>query len=181
MALTKDTRDLWESVIIITLIMGAMITTFYCHAVLKTGVIFSHFFYIPIVIAAVWWMRKGFYVALLLSATLLVSHLLFMPAEPIIDDIIRCFFFLFISLVVVNLRASLMKSEVRFRELFNKMGIGVSVYEARGNGDDFVLKDINPAGEKISNVKHKEIAERSVLEIFPDIKDTGLFDVFQRV
>jgi PAS domain S-box-containing protein len=126
-------------------------------------------------------MRKGFYIALLLSATLLVSHLLFMPAEPIIDNLIRCFFFLFISLVVVNLKASLMKSEVRFRELFNKMGIGVSVYEARGNGDDFVLKDINPAGEQISNVKQKEIVEQSVTEIFPDIKDTGLFDVFQRV
>ena len=178
--LPQDTQYSWEFVIIITLTTGAMITTFYCHAVLKTGVIFSHFFYIPIV-AAVWWMRKGVFVALLLSATLLVSHLLFMPEEPIIDDLIRCFFFLFISLVLVNLKGALMKSEVRFRELFNKMGIGVSVYEARGNGDDFVFKDINPAGEHISNVKQEKIVERSVLEIFPDIKDIGLFDVFQRV
>ena len=181
MELTKDSRDSWELVIAITLTTGAMITTFYCHAVLKTGVIFSHFFYIPIAIAAVWWMRKGFYVALLLSVTLLVSHVLFMPAEPIIDDIIRCFFFLFISLVLVNLKGSLMKSEIRFRELFNKMGIGVSVFEARGNGDDFVLKDINPAGEYIIKAKKVEIAERSVQEIFPDIKEIGLFDVFQRV
>jgi signal transduction histidine kinase/ActR/RegA family two-component response regulator len=178
---TKDTRDSWEFVIIITLAAGAMITAVYCHAVLKTGVIFSHFFYIPIVIAAVWWMRKGFYVALLLSATLLVSHLLFMPPEPIINDLIRSFFFLFISLVVVNLKRSLMKSEIRFRELFTKMGIGVSVYEARGNGDDFILKDINPAGEYINKSKKVNGVERSVLEIFPDIKETGLFDVFQRV
>lgn len=178
--LPQDTRYSWELVIVITLTTGAMITTFYCHAVLKTGVIFSHFFYIPIV-AAVWWMRKGFFVALLLSATLILSHLFFMPSEPIIDDLIRCFFFLFISLVLVNLKGALMKSEVRFRELFNKMGIGVSVYEARGNGDDFVFKDINPAGEQISNVKQKQVIERSVLEIFPDIKDIGLFDVYQRV
>jgi two-component system cell cycle sensor histidine kinase/response regulator CckA len=178
--LPQDTQYSWELVIVITLTMGAMITTFYCHAVLKTGVIFSHFFYIPIV-AAVWWMRKGFFVALLLSATLILSHLFFMPSEPIIDDLIRCFFFLFISLVLVNLKGALIKSEVRFRELFNKMGIGVSVYEARGNGDDFVFKDINPAGEHISKVKQEKIVERSVLEIFPDIKDIGLFDVFQRV
>lgn len=179
--LTKDIRASWKLVVVISLTTTAVIATLYYHAVLKTGVIFSHFFYIPIVIASVWWMRKGIVVAVLLSVTLISSHLIFIPAEPVINDFIRCFFFLLISVVLVNLKGALMKSEVRFRELFNKMGNGVAVYEARGNGDDFVFKDINPAGEHISKVKREEIVERSVQEIFPGIKDIGLFDVFQRV
>jgi signal transduction histidine kinase/CheY-like chemotaxis protein len=179
--LTKDIRASWKLVIVITLTATAVGATLYYHAVLKTGVIFSHFFYIPIVIASVWWMRRGVFVALLLSVTLILSHLIFIPADPIINDLVRCSFFLLISVVLVNLKGALMKSEVRFRELFNKMGNGVAVYEARNNGDDFVFKDINPAGEHISKVKQEEIVERSVQEIFPGIKDIGLFDVFQRV
>jgi signal transduction histidine kinase/CheY-like chemotaxis protein len=181
MELTKDLRASWKSVIVITLTASAVGATLYYHAVLKTGVIFSHFFYIPIVIASVWWMRKGVFVALLLSVTLILSHLIFIPAEPIINELVRCSFFILISVVLVNLKGALMKSELRFRELFNKMGNGVAVYEARHNGNDFVFKDINPAGEHIGKVKHEEIVERSVQEIFPGIKDVGLLDVFQRV
>jgi len=181
MELTKDIRASWKLVIVITLTTTAVIATLYCHAVLKTSVIFRHFFYIPIVIASVWWMRKGVFVALLLSVILILSHLIFIPAEPIIDDLVRCFFFLLISIVLVNLKSALMKSEIRFRELFNKMGNGVAVYETRNNGDDFIFKDINPAGEHISKVKQEEIVKRSVQEIFPGIKYIGLFDVFQRV
>jgi len=181
MGFTKDIRASWKLFIVITLTAIAVIATLYYHAVLKTSVIFSHFFYIPIVIASVWWMGKGVFVALLLSVTLLLSHVVFIPAEPIMNDIVRCFFFLLISVVLINLKKALMKSEIRFRELFNKMGNGVAVFEARDNGNDFFFKDINPAGEHISKVKQEEIVERSVQEIFPGIKDIGLFDVFQRV
>ena len=42
--------------------------TYYFHVVLKTGVIFTHFFYIPIIFACVWWKRKGLPVAIFLAA-----------------------------------------------------------------------------------------------------------------
>jgi signal transduction histidine kinase/CheY-like chemotaxis protein len=181
MELAKYMRASWKSVIVLTLTASAMGATLYYHAVLKTGVIFSHFFYIPIVIASVWWTRRGILVALLLSVTLILSHLIFIPAEPIINEFVRSSFFLLISVVLVNLKGALMKSEVRFHELFNKMSNGVVVYEAKDHGDDFVFKDINPAGEDIGKVKHEDIIERSVREVFPRIKDIGLFDIFQRV
>jgi signal transduction histidine kinase len=75
----------------------------------------------------------------------------------------------------------LRESEIRFRELFDRMTAGVAVYEARDNGEDFIFKDINPAGESISQVKYGEIVGKSVLEIFPGVCDIGLFQVFQRV
>jgi PAS domain S-box-containing protein len=72
-------------------------------------------------------------------------------------------------------------SEKRFRELFDHMSSGVAIYEATKNGKDFIFKDINKAGEKIENLKRKIIIGRSVLEVFPGIKEFGLFDVFKRV
>jgi PAS domain S-box-containing protein len=71
-------------------------------------------------------------------------------------------------------------SEVRFRELFNNMSSGVGVYEARDDGNDFIIKDYNRAGEMISKVNRENIVGRSVLEVFPGIKKFGLFEVFQR-
>ncbi|MEJ2568488.1 MAG: PAS domain S-box protein, partial [candidate division WOR-3 bacterium] len=72
-------------------------------------------------------------------------------------------------------------SEKRFRELFDHMSNGVAIYEATKNGKDFIIKDLNKASEKIENVKRKIIIGRSVLEVFPAVKEFGLFDVFKRV
>jgi PAS domain S-box-containing protein len=72
-------------------------------------------------------------------------------------------------------------SEKRFRELFDHMSSGVAIYEVVEDGKDFTFKDINKAGEKIENVKRKIIIGRSVLEVFPAIKEFGLLDVFKRV
>jgi PAS domain S-box-containing protein len=71
-------------------------------------------------------------------------------------------------------------SEVRFRELFNNMSSGVGVYEARDDGNDFIIKDYNRSGELTSKVNRENIVGRSVLEVFPGIKKFGLFEVFQR-
>jgi PAS domain S-box-containing protein len=76
---------------------------------------------------------------------------------------------------------ALRESEHRLHELFDHMSSGVAVYEARDDGEDFIIKDFNQAGERISNVKRDEVVGRRVLKIFPDVKAFGLFDVFQRV
>jgi PAS domain S-box-containing protein len=73
------------------------------------------------------------------------------------------------------------ESESRFHGLFDNMSSGVAVYEARRNGEDFIIKEINPAVEKIENIQRQDIIGRSVLEVFPGVKRFGFFDVFQRV
>jgi PAS domain S-box-containing protein len=72
-------------------------------------------------------------------------------------------------------------SENRFRELFDNMSSGVAVYEAKDDGNDFIFKDFNKAGERIELVKKEDIIGKSVLEVFPGVKEFGLFDVFKRV
>jgi diguanylate cyclase (GGDEF)-like protein/PAS domain S-box-containing protein len=73
------------------------------------------------------------------------------------------------------------ESESRFRELFNHMSSGVAIYEAKNNGRDFIIKDFNRAAEKIDKVKKEDIIGKSILKVFPGVKDFGLFKVFQQV
>lgn len=76
---------------------------------------------------------------------------------------------------------ALVASEYRFRELFDNMSNGVSVYDPCPEGDDFVIKDINKAGERITNSKRNEIIGRKATEVFPELKRKGLLDVFRDV
>ncbi|MHA2325040.1 MAG: PAS domain S-box protein, partial [Promethearchaeota archaeon] len=76
---------------------------------------------------------------------------------------------------------TLQNSEDKYRKLYDHMNSGVVVYEVINGGEDFIFKDINPAGEKFSNVKREEILGRSVSEVFPGFKDLSLFDIFKKV
>ena len=73
------------------------------------------------------------------------------------------------------------KSEQRFRSLFNTMKSGVAIYEVFNDGEDFIFKDLNTAGEKISNVNKADIIGQRVSQAFPGIKEFGLFEIFQQV
>jgi diguanylate cyclase (GGDEF)-like protein/PAS domain S-box-containing protein len=72
-------------------------------------------------------------------------------------------------------------SERRFRELFNHTSSGVAVYAALADGEDFLIVDLNHAGEKMEKVRKKEIIGKKVTEVFPGIREFGLLGVFQRV
>ena len=73
------------------------------------------------------------------------------------------------------------ESEARFRGLYENMGSGIAVYEAINNGEDFIFKDLNRVGAKISNIKKEDAIGKRVTVVFPGIKDFGLFDVFVNV
>ena len=80
-----------------------------------------------------------------------------------------------------RMETALKESEERYRMMFRSMGDAVSVYEAVDQGNDFVFRDFNEAAERIEKVKSEDVIGRSVLEVFPGLKDLGLFEVFQRV
>lgn len=73
------------------------------------------------------------------------------------------------------------KSESFYRQLFDHSSSGVAVYEAVDNGQDFIFKDFNKAGEVIENVSRETLLGRKVTEAFPGIKEFGLLDIFRQV
>jgi diguanylate cyclase (GGDEF)-like protein len=70
-------------------------------------------------------------------------------------------------------------SEIRFRELFSTMNSGVVIYSAKDQGKDFIITDINPAGERISQVKKQDIVGKTVMDVFPGVMEIGLFEALQ--
>jgi PAS domain S-box-containing protein len=71
--------------------------------------------------------------------------------------------------------------EERYRALFLNIPIGVAVYEAVEDGDDFIFQDFNPGGEKIERIKRKDVIGRRITEAFPGVEEFGLLDVLRRV
>ncbi|MEA1933063.1 MAG: response regulator [Thermodesulfobacteriota bacterium] len=76
---------------------------------------------------------------------------------------------------------ALRRSEAGYKELFDTIQSGVAVYDAVDDGNDFVFKEFNRAGERIDLVKREDIIGKRVTEVFPGVKEFGLFDVFKRV
>ena len=79
--------------------------------------------------------------------------------------------------IVKKLKAN----EERYRELFDSINVCVVVYKAKDQGEDFVIKDFNSAAEKVEKVSRQDIIGKSILEVFPGVKDFGIFVVMQRV
>jgi len=80
-----------------------------------------------------------------------------------------------------RIEEALQKSDKRYKSLFENMKSGVAIYETVDDGNDFVFKDFNTAGEKIDSINRKDIIGKRVTEAFPGVKNLGLFEVFQRV
>ncbi|MCX8206722.1 MAG: PAS domain S-box protein [Methanothrix sp.] len=80
-----------------------------------------------------------------------------------------------------RLEELLAESKELLCQLWEHTNSGVAIYEPVAHGLDFIIKDINPACERIEGVSRKDVIGRSVLEVFPGLKEFGLLDVFQQV
>ena len=66
-----------HKILVMAILVGiCCVLTLYFHAVHETGVVFTHFFYIPIILASLWWRRKGLVVAFFLTALLIFGTVL---------------------------------------------------------------------------------------------------------
>ena len=85
------------------LLIFCLLATYYFHFILKIEIIFTHFFYVPIILASLWWSRKGIVVAVFLASLLLVSHALRPFEIPIWSDLTRASMFVVVGTVVAIL------------------------------------------------------------------------------
>ncbi|MCX6148914.1 MAG: PAS domain S-box protein [Ignavibacteriales bacterium] len=76
---------------------------------------------------------------------------------------------------------SLRESEKRYRELFDNISSGVAIYEVTGNGNDFIFKDCNRAGERIDGNRKEDIIGKSIYQVRKGITEFGILEVFKRV
>ncbi len=85
---------------------------------------------------------------------------------------------------ITNLKMSeqaLRQSEERYTALFAHISNGVFVYDVLGDGEDFVLRDLNPAAEEIEGGTRDDLIGRSACECHPGGAVLGLIDALRRV
>ncbi len=81
----------------------------------------------------------------------------------------------------VTIEQALRQNETRYRELVAHMSDGVAIYEVIGDGEDFIFKEHNQAGERITGLSRDDVIGRSVLDVFPGLETMGLLSVFRQV
>jgi len=108
-------RGKYKIGIMAILLAGACILIYYFHVVLGIGTVFTHLFYIPIILAAIWWKRKGLVVAVILMALLVSSHIFLRPDIAAANDYLRAFMFIVIAFVVAKLSENITREEKELR------------------------------------------------------------------
>ena len=88
----------------------------YSHFGLKTDVVFSHLFYVPVALAGLWWGRRGVVVGVILGTALLALHILSGLDTPIREDLFRSMMFVVVGLTVGTLSERAFRSEASLRE-----------------------------------------------------------------
>lgn len=66
-------------------------------------------------------------------------------------------------------------------EIFEKATSGMAVFKAMDKGLDFIVRDINPAAEKIERTARQYVVGGRLTEVFPGLAGAGLLDMLQRV
>jgi len=172
-------REIFKVLIVAILLIISCFLNFYFHIALKTEIIYSHFFYLPIILSALWWKKRGLFIALFLTMLLLASHIFWGPKKTVFDDFIRGCMFMVISFMIAFLSEKisisekmLKENEANFRALTENAYEGIII--ATDEGDILYVNEgmsriIGQSSDRLINTKITKYAK--VLGI-PNHRDT---------
>ncbi|MGA1842364.1 MAG: PAS domain S-box protein [bacterium] len=156
-------------IVIMAILLGfALFSIYYVHWLAHTFVISIHIFYIPIILACIWWKRKGIFIALFLGANLLFSHL-FQELHP--GEVLTSVMFVLVALLISELGRQTAKAEEEtkaWHENFNQ------IFDATGNGlvvidRDFNIMQCNEAFLNLTGLDKSLVIGKKCFNTFPCI------------
>jgi two-component system C4-dicarboxylate transport sensor histidine kinase DctB len=93
-----------RTTLLIFLIFTSVGAALYFRLLLHTDIIYTHFMYIPIALACMWWGRRGMLVALIMAILVFIFHLFDISVGGIWNDVARIVFFGLVSFVIGSLK-----------------------------------------------------------------------------
>lgn len=96
-------KDVLRIALVAAMSAASLALIFCFHFLRHSDVLFTHFFYLPVVLAALWWDWKGFPIAVFLSVTLVASHLMSGLEVSLWVEWARCASVLLVGAVVAGL------------------------------------------------------------------------------
>ncbi|MBN2367877.1 hypothetical protein JXC34_02585 [Candidatus Woesearchaeota archaeon] len=147
-----------KRLIVFFLILFSACLSLYFHFLNNIDAVFTHFFYIPILLSCLWWKRKGIIIAALLGFGLVMSHLLIRNELPI-NDILRAVMFIIISILTAFLSEKIWNTEKRLRQALKEKDILLKEVNHRvKNNLQFIASMLNLQAGKSKRFS-KEIKE----------------------
>jgi PAS domain S-box-containing protein len=111
----KSTENNIRLAIVTCLIAGAIALTFYFHGLIESDAVFTHLFYIPIILSTLWWKVRGLITPILMATILILSHWFFRPADPYTHDLLRAAMFMLVAVIVIRLSVRISRTETELR------------------------------------------------------------------
>lgn len=107
----KSNEKKLKILVIITFLSISCFLIYYFYYIFKTDVVFSHFFYIPIILTCSWWKKKGLVVPIFLAGLLLFLPFSFELNLYIIQNSLRSLMLIIVGIVVDVLSEHISKSK----------------------------------------------------------------------
>lgn len=157
--------------IMLAILAACAMLTYYFQFILHIGSVYTHFFYIPIFLAAIWWKRWGMIVPVGLAFLLILTHSIIGSLNyPITDDYLRAFMFIFVGLIVTILSERISKSvemlrgsEEKFSAVVKSAFEGIITIDNEGN-----IIAWNRGAEYIFGYKSDEVTSRPITLLMPE-------------
>jgi signal transduction histidine kinase len=111
---TPKRREWLKAALVAALVGASIFLTIWFHYVGDEGFVFPNLYYVPIILACLWWDRWGIALAASMSAFLIVSSALSPGAQPLWDDLVRAAVFMLVAVVIGEL-------STRRKELINTL------------------------------------------------------------
>jgi len=160
---------------------SCIVITYYFVIVLEKGTVYTHLFYIPIILASLWWGRKGFYVSVFLSILLLLNHLFLRTHVLWINDIGRALMFCIVGFFVGTLserrniaEEALAASKAYIESIIQNFLDTLIVVDPEAK-----IKTVNPATCHLLGYEEEELIGKPVSIIFAEEEEEEVQRLFQ--
>ncbi|MDO9035379.1 MAG: PAS domain S-box protein, partial [Methanoregula sp.] len=156
-------------IVIAALIAFSCFLTVWFHLVLGICTIFTHFMYIPVILASFWWKRKGIVVAVFLAGIMITGHILFGAETLMGDEYFRAGSLIIISIIVALLCERIARAEKGVRDSHTELD---QIFQTAADGmrvvdRDFNILLMNDTFLKLAGTRREDAAGRKCYEVFP--------------
>jgi len=161
----------WFFVIVNTTILALLVNIFSVAAGMTD--VTPGLFFIPVVITAYWYPKKGMLFAFLITAMYLCIIYLMMGAQlpAIVAGLFKSIIMVGVAAVVSTLALNLQKSEAKYRGIFNNSEAGTGLIDAI----ELTLVEVNQRFASILGYSREEIYQLTFSELWVDASERDLF------
>jgi PAS domain S-box-containing protein len=128
----------YKRYVLLAVIAVSILITLFVNVYLGIDVVYTHFFYIPIILTGIWYYRKAILLAIILGA----SHILigfWLTGSVVPGTILRAAMFILVAIVVATLSASkdrlfarVKSSEQNLNVIINSVNDAIIIHDAEG-------------------------------------------------